>query len=205
MVEPIPEPLMTWRFFRTYAVRIVIGAVLVASASIAVFSWVPYQREQRIARKIEAFDGTVVWQYNGPKWIPKAVHDRLRLWHRIESVGLREFVSDMHGNYDGETTIKTVPLDLLGDIGTLACLKVLFAKHTDVDDDGLKHLSELTALEDLDLEGTRITDRGLEHLKSMQNLKYLILVGTGVSENGKESLQMVLPDCDIRLEPFFLL
>lgn len=111
----------------------------------------------------------------------------------------------MHGNYDGETTIRTVPLDLLYDIGTLSCLKVLFAKYTDVDDAGLRHLSELTGLDELDLEGTRITDRGLEHLKCMQNLKRLILVGTGVSENGKESLQMVLPDCDIRLEPFFLL
>lgn len=205
MTEPVPDRLMLFLFIRRYSVRFVIGAVLAAVVCGAIGVYTTFRREQRIAQKIEAFGGTVEWQYAGPDWIPKTAHERLRYLHRIESVGLRIFVSDWHGNYAGEKTIKVVPLDVLGDIGTLSSLKRLFAKYTDVNDDGLKRLSPLTAIEDLDLEGTKVTDRGLEHLKLMQRLKYLVLAETGVSMNGKDSLKTALPGCDIQLERFFLL
>lgn len=66
MNEPSPEPMMTWRFVRVIALRIVIGAILVVIVSMAVFVWMPYQRELGIAREVEALGGTVSFQYNGP-------------------------------------------------------------------------------------------------------------------------------------------
>lgn len=47
-----PEPLIKWRFIRMYAVRIVIGAVLVAVVYLAISIYSTYQREQRVAEKI---------------------------------------------------------------------------------------------------------------------------------------------------------
>ena len=202
MTEPVPDRLMLFLYIQRYFVRFVIGAVLAAIVCGVIGVYTTFRREQRIAQKIEAFGGTVEWQYDGPDWIPKAAQERLRFLHRIEYVGLRHFVSDWHGNYAGEKTTKVVPLDLLGDIGTLSSLKELFAKYTDIDDAGLKRLSQLPEIEELDLEGTKVTDRGLEHLKSMRRLKYLILAETGVSENGRDSLKAALPGCDIQLERF---
>ena len=88
MSEPLPEPLMKWRFIRVNAVRIVFGAVLVAAVFGAMLVWMPYQREWGIARRIESLGGTVNWSYCGPDWIPPSIQDRLKLFNRIEGVNL---------------------------------------------------------------------------------------------------------------------
>jgi len=86
MVEPPPEPLMTWRFIRQNAVQFMIGALLVAAVSTAVFVGMPYQREQRIAGEMQAVGGRVEFRDSEPNWIPHSIQERVpflkRAWPR---------------------------------------------------------------------------------------------------------------------------
>ena len=70
--------------------RIVIGAVLVAAVFCAISVHSTYQREQRIAQRINTFGGRFEREYCGPNWIPPSIRDRLALFDRIESVYLND-------------------------------------------------------------------------------------------------------------------
>ncbi len=60
---------------------------------------------------------------------------------------------------------------------------------TGVDDDGLKHLSQLQNLTSLHLEKTRVGDAGLAHLKTLDHLEYLNLYDTRVNDGGLVHLE----------------
>jgi hypothetical protein len=60
----------------------------------------------------------------------------------------------------------------------------LHLKDTKITDAGLKHVAGLTELRRLHLERTGITDAGLAHLKGLANLEYLNLYGTKVTDAG---------------------
>ena len=66
-------------------------------------------------------------------------------------------------------------------------LKVLAAPDG-LSDQGLKHLTRLTALTHLDLSGTQVTDRGLRHLYRLHALTHLDLNNTLVSDVGAAHL-----------------
>ena len=51
------ERLKVWQFLRRHFVRIVIGAVLAVAIYGMLMVWMPYQREQRIAKAIESHGG----------------------------------------------------------------------------------------------------------------------------------------------------
>ena len=67
---------------------IAICAVLLVAVGGALVVWLPYQREQRVARMIESHGGDVAYQYCGPDWIPQSLKDRLRFLDQIQSVFL---------------------------------------------------------------------------------------------------------------------
>ena len=134
MNEPFHEPLTVWRFIRRYFVRIVIGAVLVAMVYGALLVWVPYQREQRIAKEIEAYGGKFGYQYFGPKWIPQSMRDRATLFIRITALDLRN------------TQITDAGLEHLKGLTNLVCV---YLRYTQVTDAGLEHLKGLTNLTNL--------------------------------------------------------
>ena len=50
---------MVWQFLRRHFVRAVIGAALAAAVYGMLTVWMPYQREQRIAKEIESLGGVV--------------------------------------------------------------------------------------------------------------------------------------------------
>lgn len=52
---------------------------------------------------------------------------------------------------------------------------------TNIGDDGMQPISQLTNLIKLNLSNTNITDKGLQQLQSLLNLQYLNLVGTKIS------------------------
>lgn len=52
---------------------------------------------------------------------------------------------------------------------------------TNIGDDGMQNISQLTNLIKLDLSHTNITDKGLQQLQPLTNLQYLNLVGTKIS------------------------
>jgi hypothetical protein len=75
-------------------------------------------------------------------------------------------------------------------------LKQLRLNGTDVCDDTLIHVAELTSLEDLWLNGTRITNEGMKHLVTLTNLKELIVNETAVTEKGASVIRRALPKCE---------
>jgi len=143
------------RFLRRHAVRIVIGAVLVVAVYGAISVYATYQREQRIAKEIEAYGEKVDWQYFGPDWIPQSIRDRTMLFGRVTVI------------YLDNSLVTDAGLEHLKE---LTKLKALYLSNTQVTDAGLEHLKELTNLEWLDLSNTHVTDAGLQHLKGLTNL-----------------------------------
>jgi hypothetical protein len=150
MNEPLAERRMTWRFIRGNAVQIVIGAVLVAAVSIAVFVWMPYQKELRIARAIDASGGRVEWKFCGPDWIPSFIQNGVPFLSRID-----EFTG-------------TSDSDLLRfDVGGLARLTAVGLEGTDVTDVGVERVLGLRWLTGLSFRRSKVTDAGLVHLKGL--------------------------------------
>ena len=67
-------------------------------------------------------------------------------------------------------------------------LRRLYLRNTPITDEGLKHLSGLTALEELDLYGTSLTDRGIAFLRNLTAIRKLNLLGAEVTDAGAEML-----------------
>ncbi len=182
MTDTPHEPVMVWQFLRRHFVRIVIGTVLVAVSYGVVSVYATYQREQRMAREIEAHGGDVAFQYAGPTWIPQSVQDRLPYLDRICRVCQLE---------------ATAPSDLILELGSLDKLQYLYLCNTQVTDADLEHLKGLTNLRYLNLTNTQITDAGLEHLKGLSNLENLELDDTQVTAEKRAKLRKALPNCEI--------
>ena len=52
----------------------------------AISVYMPYAREQRIARGIRTAGGEATFESLAPAWVPKNISDRMPLWDRISSV-----------------------------------------------------------------------------------------------------------------------
>lgn len=63
---------------------------------------------------------------------------------------------------------------------------------TNIGDDALVHLKDLTELEEIDLSGTQVTDIGMSHLKGLTGLKRIRLNGTRVSNEGVDGLRQAI-------------
>ena len=94
----------------------------------------------------------------------------------------------------GNTDI--VDEDLL-ELRELTGLTELALYETGISDAGLEHLKPLTKLRKLHLGHTRITDSGLDQLKGLVYLRYLALGRTGVSDAKIREIGTVLPNCTI--------
>lgn len=64
-----------------------------------------------------------------------------------------------------------------------------------INDDGLKHVSQLLNLRSLNLKKTQVSDAGLHHLSHLKNLRFIDLDGSKVTSAGIKQLQKALPDC----------
>ena len=125
MNEPFHESLTVWRFIRRHFVRIVIGAVLAVAVYGMLAIWMPYQRERRIAQKIEALGGYVVFKFAGPYWIPQSMWDRATLFNRVLGLDL----------YDDRITDAGME-----HVKGLTNLIIVDLRSTQVTDSGLEHL-----------------------------------------------------------------
>jgi Leucine-rich repeat (LRR) protein len=68
-------------------------------------------------------------------------------------------------------------------------VSVNFLDNTQVTDDGLAHLENLTALQEVWLDNTRITDAALAHFEGLSALQRLYLRGAHISDAGLAHLQ----------------
>jgi len=185
------------RFLRQHAARIVIGAVLAAAGYGVLIFWVPYQREQRIARTINTLGGRVGVEYRGPTWIPRYVQATVPFAGRIESVLIHgcSVPVTLTSEFRMLTHLKSLDLSWtkstdagMEHVGALTHLEMLALKRSEVTDSGLLHLKDLTKLEWLILTDTRVTDSGLEHFKHLTSLEVLDLEGTQISDSGMKQL-----------------
>jgi len=183
---------MTWRFIRVNALRIVIGAVLVAAVYWAICVYSTYQREQRIARKVDSVDGRVYFYFCGPNWIPQSIQKRLALFDRIESVHFVRRWSE-----DGPFVF-----DVISDLASLTHhFRGIELANAQITDAELQRLKGLTNMEALILQSTSVTDTGLEHLKGLTSLKELYLDNTKTTPKGRAMLRKALPICKIEPDP----
>ncbi len=68
-------------------------------------------------------------------------------------------------------------------------IRSLDLRGTDVGDQAIEQVAELTNLTRLDLRTTAITDKGLNNVAQLKNLGTLLLQGTQVTEVGVAELQ----------------
>lgn len=162
MNEIRQQSTMALRFVRRNLGRIVVGTTLFAIVYVSMAVAVQYQREKRIARRVEAVGGHVDWKFMEPDWVPQEIRDTLRdrtiVFTHIYSINLDAL---------------SVSSDLLSEIGALSCLKYLWLSNTQVNDVGMERLKRLTNLGGLSLDGTQVTDAGLAHLKGMSKLHWV--------------------------------
>ncbi len=64
---------------------------------------------------------------------------------------------------------------------------------TEITDQGLARLSQLSNLKELWLDRTRITDEGLGHLRNLKKLEIVSVAGTQVTLKGAKELRRALP------------
>lgn len=163
------------RFIRRRFGRIIVGVILVGSVYGAMTVVGPWQRERRISDRVISLGGQVSIEDSEPMWIPQSIKDSVPFRERIISINLNG---------------KTVPSDLLSEIGTLQCLKRLFLSDTHLTDSGIEELKTLSSLEFLDMANNQVTDAGLRHLKGLTKLFHLnIDQNMQISDAGLEHLK----------------
>jgi serine/threonine protein kinase len=116
---------------------------------------------------------------------------------RIGDVGLRRLgqLPLLQMLFLSETAVTDASLDQLQ---RYPKLEVLHLTGTQVTDAGLVHLAGHMMLYDLSLGGCSISDAGLSHLTGLKRLRILDLIRTGVTPHGIATLQLSLPDCELR-------
>jgi len=87
--------------------------------------------------------------------------------------------------------------DGLSAIGQLSNLTKLNINRTKITDTGLDAIAGLERLMVLNLYGTAVTDDGLEKLSGLKTLESLYLWQTQTTEEGIEKLRSSLPNCEI--------
>ncbi len=198
------------KFVRSNAVRIVIGAVLLAATYCAICVFMinrTDQWERLIARRINSDDGEAALVYCGPMWLTK-LSGTQSFFQRIDSAGvagpdvqLSELASltNVKELIIGGNAIVTD--EGLKQLKALHHLEVFGIANAQVTDFSLSHLAAFRHLKNLDLGGTQITDAGLVHLKGLTKLRSLYLVGTLTTPTGRTMLRKALPDCKISPDP----
>ena len=178
MDEPLPEPVMAWRFIRRHFVRIVIGVVLATAVYFAISVYATYKREQRIARALEAQFEEVTFRYSGPECFPQLLRDRMPFFDRIVGVGAFQ-----------KLKTSRLPPEVIRELSSLTSLRMLVLRGSKVTDEVLPNLKGLKRLERLHLDYSKITDAGLRQFDRFTQLVWLGLAGTRVTDAGMEFLK----------------
>ncbi|MDB5346928.1 MAG: inlA 5 [Schlesneria sp.] len=181
--------------------RLMIAAVLLAAAYGAVNVYATFQQEQRIARKIESYEGYIEFDYFWPDWLPPSVASRLPWFDRISKVRFHgDLVSEnLLAELRSLNKLESLSLQRTKDIDAklktlkrLPKLTSLNLRSSRVSGLGLERIEALTNLTYLNLGDTQVTDASLEHLKGLTSLTYLDLSHTQVSDAGLDHLKVLV-------------
>ena len=166
------KPSKMRRFLRSYFGRIVVALILIVVISSSIWwqTFAEYQKELRIAQRIEASGGSA-----GFGGFPALFYSfyPFRVCARINFVLLA----------DCKKTER-----LLEQLKELRHLQHLNIRDTAVTDAELVNLQGQTSLVWLGLSDTKITDAGLNHLRGLDQLTFLSLHGTQISNSGLKKL-----------------
>jgi hypothetical protein len=157
---------------------ILLTTVLIAAAYVAASIWIPYSRELRIVRRIEAMGGEVETNVCLPEWIQERVG-----WYRLQQYEVFDRVTavDLH-----LVDVSDSDLAILSDLSNLECLMLGRRNAWDVRWD---RIAGPTPGDPAEFEGRkRITDEGLAQLMSLRKLHVLSLDGTAVTDDGMLTL-----------------
>jgi hypothetical protein len=155
---------------------------LLLTAAVAVWSGIKTNqaRRQRAAvTAIKAAGGNVGYDWQrqpaaapqdqqppGPKWLRGIVGD--------------EYFQDVVEVVWADRKVQSDDLRWLPDLPKLNHVNLSFSN---VDDDGLAYLAEITTLKHVLLEQcSRVTDRGLAHLANLENIEELALMSTNCTD-----------------------
>lgn len=76
-------------------------------------------------------------------------------------------------------------------------MEMLLLGNTDIRGPGLVHLAGMRNLKKLYLHGSPVTDAGVAHLATFKKLEWMGLGGTKVTDEGVKKLQLLLPGCEV--------
>lgn len=196
--DPIPTERTTKESIRHFLWQrkrgIVFCLSLMTLSCSAILVVIPYQREQRIAKSIEAAGGQVVLESFTPRWFPNPIRVmQLSIFNRVVVVDLDERSPSPELLQDVMKLRHNEFLRLYGqNVGDVELeqlkgqpsLTLLILDHTRVTDAGIEHLLELTTLRELDLSGANVTDAGMKQLFRLPKLQDLVLRETKISDRG---------------------
>jgi Leucine-rich repeat (LRR) protein len=136
------------QFLRRQAVRIVVGAILVAVLYVALEVFSTIRREQQLIQKLSGRQYGVmnIAPASIPEWISRP------LCRRIVDITYSDDV---------------IPSEVLSEISRLPCLHDLDLARTQITDADLEVLQRLKSLRHLHLSGTRTTPEGRAILRKM--------------------------------------
>lgn len=189
------------QFLKRHSVRIVIGVVLVAAVYGLMIISAPYQKEQRIARKLKAFDVEFDSQYCGPAWVPQTLRYGLPFLWRF---GSTKIVLPIRMGVDPDTSKppaerRLITDEELADISELEHISMMTLSVAQISDAGLMHLGKMPRLLALFLNGNdrqrgsqgpaKITAAGLRHLEGLRGLLYLSLCSLQITDDALAGLE----------------
>ena len=131
---------------------------------------IPAYRQHAAIKEIEQKGGHVILVPRGPEWL------RAQIGEGLLELFDDSFLVDLRSS---QSIHSTVPL-----LKGLPGLKVLTLAGTNLTDEDLADVGQLTGLLMLDLDNTRVTDAGLARLARLHNLYFLSVSGTAVSDAG---------------------
>jgi hypothetical protein len=129
-------------------------------------------------------------------------HPQLEVLH-LTGTELTEPILKQIGGLAQLTWLNLSDSELTGELTELTKLQRLTwldLSGTQIGNEALPSLGQLSSLEVLQLARTKVTDAGMEHLQSLGKLEQLDLRNTSVTSASIESLKKALPACVITLE-----
>lgn len=156
-----------------------------------------YKSQQLRSRRaavaaIDAMGGATKITVEGPGWLRKLVGDE-KAFYNVGSVLIRPDPPD----YDSTRVDEQQLRDLIPHINQFSKFRQLTFRRTQVSDEGLSQLKQLSRLEWLDLCGIKVEDSALEVVSAIPSLRQLDVRNTKVTSKGVARFRNARPDCEV--------
>jgi len=132
----------------------------------------------------------------GGKSTPLSDKEKKAIKHFKSLNAIMQYHDDGHVKYVDFGPTKATDEDMVY-IKDLDNLWLLALTHSDIGDNGLKHIKENKTIRDLDLRNCKVTDDGLKYLYEMNQLNSITYGDTKITKDGLKKLQSKLPNAKL--------